>query len=102
MTKERLKALLAEYGYLAAVVYFSLFFLTWAGFAFAIHFGFDVESAKGGASLLGASWLATKLTQPIRIAATLGLTPIVAGVVRKVRGKPVAVSNGPADAPKAE
>jgi hypothetical protein len=38
------------------------------------------------ATLFGAAWVATKLTQPIRILATLAITPLVAAVVRKVRG----------------
>jgi hypothetical protein len=37
---------------------------------------------------LGATWLATKLTQPLRIFATLALTPVVAAALRKLRRKP--------------
>ena len=87
MTREKFKILLEVYGRLAVVVYFGIFLATLAGFALAISFGFELESAKGGAGLLMASWLATKLTQPLRIAGTLALTPLVASVMKKKRGQ---------------
>jgi hypothetical protein len=37
--------------------------------------------------VLGAAWLATKLTQPLRIAGTLALTPVIAAVLKKWRGR---------------
>jgi hypothetical protein len=87
MTREKFKALLEVYGRVAVVVYFGIFLSTLAGFAIAISFGMELESAKGGAGLLMASWLATKLTQPLRIAGTLALTPIVARVLNKKRAE---------------
>jgi hypothetical protein len=76
--KTRLTNLLAEYGKLALILYFVIFGLVLAGFALAIGTGMRVESATGGAGVLGAAYLATKVTQPIRILATLALTPLVA------------------------
>ncbi len=87
MTLEKLKALLAEYGNVAIGTYLVIWLATLAGFAIAISLGVQVESASGGIGLLGASWLATKLTQPFRIAATLAATPLVAAVLRRLRGK---------------
>jgi hypothetical protein len=94
---ERLKALIAEYGRLALVIYASLFVLTLAGFAIAIRFGVQVEGTAGAAGTLGAAWVATKVTQPLRIGATLLLTPIVSALVARVRGKARApdASSGP-------
>lgn len=86
VTKERLKALLAEYGKVALITYFALFLLVLAGFALAINWGFKVDSAPGGLGLLGAAYVATKAVQPLRIAATLALTPIVARFITKGRG----------------
>lgn len=86
--KKKLNELLEKYGPVAIVLYFVIFFGVWGGFAVAISFGFKPESATGGAGLLGASYLATKLTQPLRIAATLGLTPGVARVWAYVRRRP--------------
>jgi hypothetical protein len=88
VTRERLKALLAEYGQMALYVYFGLFVLVFAGFAVAIAAGVQVESAQGGAGVLGMAYLATKVTQPLRIAATLALTPLVAAAIKKIRRAP--------------
>lgn len=86
--KARLEALLEKYGKLALIIYFSIFGLVLAGFAIAIRAGVQIESAAGEAGLLGAAWLATKLTQPVRILATLFLTPIVAKVMERFRKAP--------------
>lgn len=86
MTRQKLTALLEEYGQVAIYTYLVLWLLTWAAFAAAISLGVSVESAQGGAGLIGASWVATKLTQPLRIAATLALTPVVAALVKRLRG----------------
>lgn len=83
---ERLKQHLAEFGSLALAVYLTLFVVVLIGFAIGIQTGLKVEGVAEGATLFGAAWVATKLTQPIRILATLAITPVVAAVVRKVRG----------------
>lgn len=88
--KARLEALLQKYGKLALIVYFSIFGLVLAGFAIAIRIGVQVESAAGEAGTLGAAWLATKLTQPLRILATVLLTPLVSKVLEKFKKPPAA------------
>ena len=85
VTREKLKALLAEYGRVALYTYLGLFLLVFVGFALAIATGVQIESAQGGAGVLGMAYVATKVTQPIRIAATLGLTPLVAGAIGRLR-----------------
>ena len=87
VNRQRLKTLLAEYGTLALYTYLVLFALVLLGFAGAIHLGVRAESTAGRAGLWGAAWLATKLTQPLRILATVVLTPLVAQVL-KWRKKP--------------
>ena len=62
----------------AAVVYFTIFFAVLFGFWVALHFGWRPSSAAGTAGTLAAAYVATKLTQPLRIAATLALTPLAA------------------------
>ncbi|MSP59795.1 MAG: hypothetical protein EXR72_05530 [Myxococcales bacterium] len=74
--KARLDGLIRAYGPVAFAVYFGLFAVTFAGFAAAIKFGVSVQSASSGAGTLLAAWVATKLTQPLRILATLALTPL--------------------------
>ncbi|MEM6731242.1 MAG: hypothetical protein AAF658_06780 [Myxococcota bacterium] len=75
--KARLEKLIAEYGVIAAVLWFTIFGLTWAGFAFAIQAGFEVDGAASTAGVWGAAYLATQFTKPVRLAATLALTPLV-------------------------
>lgn len=85
----RLKALLETYGPVALGTYFTIFGLVLAGFAVAIHMGVRVESAEGTLGTLGAAYVATKLTQPLRILATLVLTPMIAKLfVRKRTDSP--------------
>jgi hypothetical protein len=80
--KERFKALMVDYGRLAIWVYFTIFFGCWAGFAVAIHLGFQVEGAGGATGTALGSYAAAKVTQPLRILATLALTPPLERVLR--------------------
>jgi hypothetical protein len=75
-----MKALMAQYGRVAIATYFAIFFLVFAGFYAAIVGGFQPEGAAAGAGTLATAWLATKLTQPIRIGATLLLTPLISAL----------------------
>ena len=84
--KERLQELFAEFGTVAIVTYFVIFFGTWAGFWWAIGQGYQPDGAAGEMGRIGGSYAATKLTQPVRIAVTLVVTPIIGAVVHKVRG----------------
>ena len=99
VTREKLKTLLSEYGNVALVTYLVIWVLTLTGFAIAISMGIKVEGATSGAGLAGATWLATKLTQPLRIAATLALTPFVSALYRKARGLPALPSDKPSEKP---
>jgi hypothetical protein len=84
---EKLKKLLAEYGTVALVVYLVLFAATLVGFWSAIQLGWRPSSAGGNVGALAAAYLATKVTQPLRIAATLFLTPFVAAGYERVVGR---------------
>lgn len=87
--KERLQEHLAEYGGIALTIFLSIFALTYIGFFVAIKTGADVgDSAAGSTGTFVAAWLATKLTMPIRVAATLVLTPLAASVVRRPKRTP--------------
>ena len=85
--KKTVQKLLAEYGTVALVVYFAIFFAVLGGFWLAIRFGWRPTSAAGNVGTLAAAYIATKVTQPIRIAATLVITPIVAKLYERVRGR---------------
>jgi hypothetical protein len=85
--KERLQKLMTEYGAAGVWVYFGIFAIVLVGFATAIRMGVEVESAAGTAGTWGAAWVATKLTQPLRILATLVVTPLVVRLLRRLRGR---------------
>ncbi len=87
--KHRLKELLAEYGKVAVITYFVMFIAVICGFAIAIKFGFKTDGAGGAAGTWGVAWLMTKATQPIRILATLAITPGIAAVITRIRGPKV-------------
>ena len=79
-----------DYGGVALGVYLSIFVVAMVIFSSAIAFGAQVESGTGAATTLGAAWLATKATQPLRIIATLGLTPLVAKLLGRGKKTPPA------------
>ena len=88
--RQKLEKLMQEYGYVAVVVFFTLFFLTWGGFILAISAGFRPQSGGGKWGVVGAAYLATEVSKPLRIAATFALTPLVARAWRKLRPPPAA------------
>ncbi len=87
MTRAKLQQLLEEYGRLAIWVYLVLWLAVLAGFAVAIATGLKADSGAAGLGVVGAAWVATKLTQPLRIGATLLVTPAVSAVLKKWRGR---------------
>jgi len=84
--KKRLETLFAEYGAIAITIYFTIFAITLGSFAFALNAGLEVEGVAGSTGTLAAAWVATKLTQPLRIIATIVLTPLVAALLHRLRG----------------
>lgn len=85
--RKNMKQILAEYGRVAIAVYLVIFVAVLAGSYAAIRMGWKSEGAAGTAGTLGAAYLATKLTQPVRIAATLALTPLVARLHERITRK---------------
>lgn len=79
----KLKQLLADYGPVAATIYFTLFFAVMIGVYLAINAGWAPSGVAGNAGAWTAAYIVTKLTQPLRIGATLVLTPIVGKVWRR-------------------
>jgi hypothetical protein len=84
--KQRLSTLFEEYGRVAIITYFSLSLLAIIGFSVAIWIGAEPSSATGVLGVLFAGWGLAKVTMPLRILITLGLTPLIAMVVRRRRG----------------
>jgi hypothetical protein len=90
--KKTVQNLLAEYGTVALIVYFAIFFAVLGGFWLGIRFGWRPTSVAGSAGTLAAAYIATKLTQPIRIAATVVITPIAAKIYERMRGRTAALN----------
>ncbi len=95
--RKTFKELLAEYGVVAVIVYFMIFFAVWIGAWAAIQRGVDLRAlaARVGLSSTGfvanlgawaAAYIFTKLLQPVRIGVTLLLTPFVARLYERMRG----------------
>lgn len=86
--RKTVQNLLVEYGAVAVVVYFVIFFLVIFGFWAAINFGWQPSSTAGSLGTWAAAYIATKITQPLRIIATLAITPFVAKLYERVTGGP--------------
>ena len=79
----KVQDLFSEYGRTGIIVYFTIFFATLLGFWLLLTVGVDIRtwsyfSKLGDVGAIGLAYAATKITQPVRIAITLVLTPIVA------------------------
>lgn len=83
--KERLKKQFTEYPRIAIATYLTLSILSIAGFSIAIGVGAQPSSATGTLGVIGAGWVAAKALMPLRILATLGLTPMIAAVVSRFK-----------------
>jgi hypothetical protein len=94
------KQILAEYGTTALVVYLVIFTLVLLGFWLGIRLGWRPESAAGNVGAFTAAYLATKVTQPLRIGATLVLTPLVARMWERVTGRKPASPEVTPDSPE--
>ena len=84
----KMENLLAKYGRLGIIVYFSIFFLTLFGFWTLLTTGVDIRtwsffSELGDVGPIGLAYAATKITQPIRIALTVICTPLIGRFIPK-------------------
>lgn len=81
--RRTLKQILVEYGAIAVAVYLALFFIVLFAFWAAIRFGWEPSGALANVGAFTAAYLATKITQPLRIIATLAITPFIARLVER-------------------
>ncbi|MGZ8469196.1 MAG: hypothetical protein ACXW61_06890 [Gemmatirosa sp.] len=79
--------LFAEYGLAAVIVYFSIFFAVLFGAWAAISAGWQPSGALGSVGTFTAAYLVTKVTQPVRIGATLVLAPLAARAWERLSGR---------------
>jgi hypothetical protein len=83
--KERLKKQFTEYPRIAIITYLTLSILSIVAFSIAIGMGAQPSTATGTLGVIGAGWVASKALMPLRILATLGLTPMIAAVVGRFK-----------------
>ncbi|MBN1960751.1 MAG: hypothetical protein JW841_07370 [Deltaproteobacteria bacterium] len=83
--KNRLRALVIDYGQLAIWVYLFIFLVVFIGFGVAIQLGFKIESVSATAGTWTAAYIATKLTSPLRIIATLAITPVIMKIRKRLK-----------------
>ena len=76
-----------EYGVIALIVHYVIFAIVIVGFYLAIRSGWQSSSTAGSVGTWGAAYIAAKITQPLRIVATLAVTPFVARLYERVTGK---------------
>jgi hypothetical protein len=81
--KERLKAHFAQYGWIAIYTYLVLSLLTIIGFTIAIGAGVAPSTSTGVIGTIIAGWAAAKVTMPLRILATLAITPLIAVLLQR-------------------
>ena len=81
--RERLKATFVEYPKVAIITYLACSAVAVAAFSIAIGIGAEPSTATGVIGVIGAGWLAAKITVPLRILATLALTPPIAALVTR-------------------
>lgn len=85
--RKTIQHILVEYGAIAVVVYFAIFFLVIFGFWAAIRSGWQPSSTAGTLGVWTTAYVATRLTQPLRIVATLAVTPFIAKLYERVTGR---------------
>jgi len=85
--RKSLKQVMAEYGPVALAVYLVIFAAVLGGSWAAIRLGWSPSGAAGSAGTFAAAYIFTKLTQPLRIAATLVLTPLVAKLYARLTSR---------------
>ena len=75
--RKTLKNVFAEYGAIAVVVYMSIFFIVFIGAWMGIRLGWAPGGVAGTAGTWTAAYIVTKITQPLRIGATVLLTTFI-------------------------
>lgn len=98
--RKTLKQIFAEYGAIAVVVYLTIFFMVFIGAWLGIRLGWAPGGVAGAAGTWTAAYIVTKITQPLRIAATVLLTTFIGKFWRRPDQKELPEDTGPAIPPE--
>ena len=99
--RKTLKNIFAEYGAIAVVVYLALFFIVFIGAWAGIRLGWAPGGVAGAAGTWTAAYIVTKITQPLRIGATVLLTTFIVKFWRRADRKNLPEENVAAAPPEA-
>ena len=83
----RFRDLVLEYGVIALIVHYIIFGAVIVGFWAAIRAGWQPTNATASVGTWTAAYVATKVTQPLRIVATLAVTPFIAKLYERMTGR---------------
>ena len=83
----RFKDILVEYGIVALVVHYVIFAAVLVGAYVAMRSGWQPTGRVASVGTWAAAYVVTKITQPVRIAVTLVVTPFVARLYERVTGR---------------
>jgi len=86
-SRQRLRRFVLEFGTLGLTVHYVIYGLVLIGFALSIRWSGTLRESTLG--VWAAAYVAAKLTMPLRVLGTVALTPLLRGLLRRLR-KPVA------------
>ena len=87
--RQKLKTLIVEYGVVALIVYLVISLTVLFGFWIGIRLGYEATTSTGFWGTLGAAYVLMRFTLPLRIAATIVITPFLARLYERVTGRRV-------------
>jgi hypothetical protein len=89
-SRQRLRRFLLEFGALGLGVHYFVYALALIAFALSIQHSGTLPASSGRLGVWAAAYVATKLTMPLRVLLTVALTPLLRGLIRRLRKPPVA------------
>ena len=99
--RKTLKNVFAEYGAIAVVVYLALFFIVFIGAWAGIRLGWAPGGVAAAAGAWTAAYIVTKITQPLRIGATVLITTFIGKFWRRADPKNLSADTVAAVPPEA-
>ena len=89
-SRQRLRRLFVEFGALGLSLHYAVYVLVLIGFALSIG-GASIgdsgtlRASSGTLGVWAAAYVAAKLTLPLRVLVTIVLTPLLRGLIRRLR-----------------
>lgn len=84
--RKKFTEVLTEYGVIAVILYFAMFFAVLFGAYFALKAGWTPKGFAAETGRWVVAYGIAKLSTPIRLAATVALSPLIARIWERMRG----------------